>query len=153
MEKPEHKLDLRRLGQWRKNKVSGKSEYVVTHNIKELHGNNKSIYYSFDWNEYFLKDKSPALAGEALLKALEDVRWEFSVVEKGKDVFPPTPENIELKRKELIADAMAQGINLTQSPETLLSIYQRCAMSDLAQGTEQKRYSNEIQMRDALLPR
>jgi hypothetical protein len=85
-----------------RDKEFNKDRTVIKTPIIILDGNGQTLIYAIDNNSYHGGFNTPALEGEALLSALSQVRWAFTDFNKStKDQFPPTPENINAKRKEL----------------------------------------------------
>jgi hypothetical protein len=123
MENDNFELDFTKLSESRLNKSTGKRETVLVHDIRCLAGVGKDITYHKGRNEYFPGKGGKALKGDALEKALAGVRWDFSELSGTKDSFPPSPENIELKRKELFAELTAGGRMPTA--EQIAAVYEK----------------------------
>lgn len=139
----EFKLDLRDLCSVRKNKATGKSEVVVKHQLIDMTGNGKSVYYLLDRNEYFKGDKQKAVTGDALAALLEDVRWQFSKIEKGIDTFPPTPENIDFKRKELFSQMSSTGE--MSDPAAIAKLYTSIAPTHIEPNAKFRKLGDEYE--------
>lgn len=94
-------------GEWHDKEVN-RNRTVIKTPIMIFDANGAMLIYAIDNNSYHSGFNTPALEGEKLLKAISQIRWEFTDFNKStKDQFPPTPENIFKKRKELF-DALGR---------------------------------------------
>jgi hypothetical protein len=143
MEQNEFKLNLRDLCETKRNKASGKTEVALKHQLIDMSGNGKTVYYLIDRNEYFKGDKQPAVQGEELLEFLKDVRWPFSKVDKGIDSFPPTPENIDFKRKELFSQMSTTGA--MSDPAAIAKLYTSIAPTHIEANAVFKKLGSEYE--------
>lgn len=137
-------LDPRKLSKVIKT-ADGKKKIVTDRHVVTLSGNGKVITYDPNGNKYYGGNKGKPLDGKILENALLFVRWEFSDVERGKDKFPPTPENIEMKRTELF------GSEKPRTPEDITKIYNRTSPSHIDPNSEYGVIGQRLENSDPLL--
>lgn len=102
------KLDMHKLSAVRVNK-NKKKEHVLENECIFFSENGKFKIYHIGRNEYFPGDLTPAVPADQIEEFVKDIRWKFSKLDKGKDIYPPTPFNIDVERKKAYEELVARG--------------------------------------------